>query len=110
MVNVNKLILAISMLLPSLILASTEKGHAILQIDSATESESLIVEKILSNQSNVIKVNKDASNNLTIQLNESQERIEDLIFKLRTELGDSIKIEKLPVNLMKKGTQDFGGM
>ncbi len=101
-----KLILTISVILPNLLLASTEKNTTVLKVESATESESLIVEKILSNHSGTIKINKDTSNNLTAQINESQEKIEDLILQLRNGLGGSVQIEKLPVVLMKKGSQD----
>lgn len=103
-----KLILTISVILPNLVLASTERNSTILQIDSASESESLIVEKILSNHSGKIKINKDTSNNLTAQLNESQEKIEELILKLRNGLGGSVKIEQLSSYQTKKGSQDHG--
>lgn len=102
-----KLILTISVILPNLLLASTEKNTTVLKVESATESESLIVEKILSNHASVIKINKDTTNNITIQLDESQEQIDELILKLQNGLGGSVKIEQLSSSKMKKGTQDF---
>jgi len=101
------IILTISVILPNLLFASTEKNPTILKVESASESESLIVEKILSNHSSTIKINKDTSNNLTAQLNESQEKIADLILKLRNGLGGSVKIEQVSSSKIKKGTQDF---
>ena len=103
-----KLILTISVILPNLLLASTEKNQTILKVESASETESLIVETILSNHSGTIKINKDTSNNLTAQINESQEKIEDLISQLRNGLGGSVKIEQLSSYQIKKGSQDHG--
>lgn len=103
-----KLILTISVILPNLVLASSERNSTYLQIDSATESESLIVQKILASHSSTIKISKDTSNNLTAQLNESQEKIEELILKLQNSLGGSVKIEQLSSYQTKKGSQDHG--
>lgn len=94
------------MILPNLLPASTEKTSTILKIESASESESRIALNILSKHSSTTNINKDTSNNLTAELQVSQEKIEDLILKLQNGLGSSVKIEKLPVVRMKKGSQD----
>lgn len=101
-----KLILSITVLIQNITLAAQESLPIIIKIDTASESESLVIEKILFNHSSVKDINKDSSNNLTVQLNESQEKIEDLILKLRAELGGSVKIEQLTSSQIKKGSQD----
>jgi hypothetical protein len=102
-----KLILTLSMILPNLLLASIAKNPITLKVESASESESLVVEKILSTHSNSINISKDKSNNTSVQLDESQEQIDELILKLQNGLGGSVKIEQLSNSKMKKGTQDF---
>lgn len=103
----NNLVLTISMILPNLLLASTTQTPTILKVESASESESLVVEKIISNHSSATKINKDTESNITVQLDESQEQIEELILKLQNSLGGSVKIEQLSSSKIKKGTQDF---
>lgn len=103
-----KLILTLSMILPNLLLASIAKNPITLKVESASESESLVAFEIISRYSSAsaIKTSRSESNNLTFQLNKSQAEIADLILKLQSSLGESVKIEQLASSQMKKGTQD----
>lgn len=106
---IKKLILTISMFLPSLLLASSEKKLNIIEIESASESESTVALGILSKYAGNLNTNMDLSGNLTVHFYESQKKAENLILKLRNSLGGSVKIEQLSANEMKMGTQDHGG-
>lgn len=103
-----KMVLSIAMLIPNLLLASNNKESKILLVETVSESEVSIVENILTSNLIVKKIISNDANNITIHMQESQDKIDELITQLQAGLGHSVKIEQLASSKIKKGSQDNG--
>ena len=107
---IKKFILTFSVVIPNILWASINNNEYVtLKIDSASDSEKIIVEEIISKYPNMQSSEDQDSSNLIIQIKETPDKIEDLINKLKNTLGYSVKVERVSNSVMKIGTQDGRG-